>query len=129
MRVPAAWLCTIETVVAPYNRLSNSISCLKKPVFGRIEGRLDLKWMKAFRRDILSCLMRYARHREAERLTPATQCTSVLPPADRTCRQATLYHLPNYADKGVLLLDRFFKTKTSIMNIVRVSPFNNLERI
>ena len=75
----------METVAAPNTRLSNSISCVKKPVFGRIEGRLDFRCVNALLRGILSCFMRYARHREADRLTPATQCTSVLPPAERTC--------------------------------------------
>jgi len=85
MSIPAAGLYTMETVAAPNTRLSNSISCVKKPVFGRIEGRLDFRCANALLRGILSCFMRYARHREADRLTPDTQCTSVLPPADRTC--------------------------------------------
>jgi len=85
MSIPAAGLYTMETVAAPNTRLSNSISCVKKPVLGRTEGRLDLRCANALVRGILSCFMRYARHREADRLTPDTQCTSVLPPADRTC--------------------------------------------
>ena len=85
MSIPAAGLYTMETVAAPNTRLSNSMSCVKKPVFGRTEGRLDFRCANALLRGILSCFMRYARHREADRLTPDTQCTSVLPPADRTC--------------------------------------------
>lgn len=40
---------------------------------------------KACRSDIAPCFIRYAMHSDAERLTPATQCTSDRPPACRTC--------------------------------------------
>ena len=55
------------------------MSWRQKPPLGLMTGRRALTQAWASARDTRWYFMRYARHREAERLTPAAQCTSTAP--------------------------------------------------
>lgn len=55
------------------------MSWRQKPPLGLMTGRRALTQAWASARDTRWYFMRYARHREAERLTPAAQCTRTAP--------------------------------------------------
>lgn len=67
--------------------ISNSINWRKNELLGFIQGlRLSTCWYASFK-DILWNFIRYARHIEADLLTPAIQWISTLPPSKQTWEQ------------------------------------------
>ena len=63
------------------------MSCFQNPGLGRMMGRAVRTSWCADSRVKPSYLIRYAMHKVALRLTPATQCTKVRPPLSLTCQK------------------------------------------